>query len=971
MEYLLNPIHTRGTSDLTAGTLQSEQVDVQDTHSSAVVVHSPDEALKALTSKPDLPALEKTLRWLNSSALDRNGFNILRPGPKATQILFALVNEIVPDYWALLKEEAIPGARRIRKYLLQCLRSTGACGAIVSRLHFQISELKSQKGMKNVRRETKIQPAETLIEALEDMISPAVFLANLWKGVQRSALTLTGATLVWKEVISLFGSGKLLSLVGELGHILNEVRSDILASSWIGQGSQYATWLGVNLSQMIDDLKNWEEVSARKPISLMLGKALTMGYAVEVVEAAYSRLLCGEESVVQQCRAIMQDLHGHEQKTLLYSLIRALSNQQVDDKLKHLRGAAAVISALSADVPSLQSQLIQWLTGSSPEAVGHSHATRRTVVLSLAPSLNLIKDALWKALGLFSDKLFIKHAPILHQEVNTQILLMLAGHVSLRDSGSLFTVSKSAVYLNGISNHLAASSPRARFLGMVVGSAISGLLDEPDKQLNFKGEDSENADWGWYKNLINMDDETGFITDIRPAATAAKEVTKPNVTKQFMNAISNNTSQRRCATPKTNSRIVKIEELDESSESEGDDLLIYERPDFDPSDDDEDPTLVQRNKPTAPVYIRDLLSGLRDTENFDKHTLALRSATSLIRRKAAFGTEVTDHIEELGATIVTLKDRWELDDFTKIRLQTMQAVLVAEPLRMGQWFSKTFYNGDFSIGQRVSILTTLGLGAREIAGVGNDDADITGTAASINAFPSQRLPEKLHNQYFLEAAPMNSLSTRLERTMIQPLAAAAADKVTGPNALKVHTFSSRMEVEKKRQKPVSNALAKIVAEGFFFPLTGQWQVHTQAFGNNAPQTSPLLLSHLLKTLSLILHAAGPSALALPQLTTEFWSFLLNIRSSSNVTDPRVLEALLFSFLTLLDVNVESQRRLAEEHAKELLETQEWAGDVLGKLGGGDEEGERSRMLAAGVLVRCREVVEKYQRLLMGDLVNFV
>ena len=85
----------------------------------------------------------------------------------------------------------------------------------------------------------------------------------------------------------------------------------------------------------------------------------------------------------------------------------------------------------------------------------------------------------------------------------------------------------------------------------------------------------------------------------------------------------------------------------------------------------------------------------------------------------------------------------------------------------------------------------------------------------------------------------------------------------------------------------------------------------------------------------------------------------------------MLEALLFSFLTLLDVNVDSQRRLAEEHAKELLETQAWASSVLEKLGGGDEEGERCRMLAAGVLVRCREVVEKYQRLLMGDLVDFM
>lgn len=140
-------------------------------------------------------------------------------------------------------------------------------------------------------------------------------------------------------------------------------------------------------------------------------------------------------------------------------------------------------------------------------------------------------------------------------------------------------------------------------------------------------------------------------------------------------------------------------------------------------------------------------------------------------------------------------------------------------------------------------------------------------------------------------------------------------------------------------------------------------------GENSSHTSPFLLSHLLKTLSLILHASGTSPLSLPQMTSEFWDLLLSLRSRA--TDPSVLEALLFAFLTLLDINENDQRRLAEQHAKELLETQEWVSTVFEKVGGGSEEGERIRMLAAGVLVRCREVVEKYQRMLMGDLVDFM
>lgn len=209
--------------------------------------------------------------------------------------------------------------------------------------------------------------------------------------------------------------------------------------------------------------------------------------------------------------------------------------------------------------------------------------------------------------------------------------------------------------------------------------------------------------------------------------------------------------------------------------------------------------------------------------------MALSSASDLIRRKTAFGTEVSENIEELASILVGLGDKWEMETFQQMRLQGMIAVLIAEPLKMGQWFSRTFYSGDYSMGQRATVLTVLGLGARELAGLGKEDATLTGANATTeSSFPSKRLPDKLHKIYALEAAPMNALTSQLEKTMIQPMAAEAADKFSGPNALKVRTFSSRMAVEKKRQKPIPNALAKVVADGFFFPLTGRWRIHLQS-----------------------------------------------------------------------------------------------------------------------------------------------
>jgi len=205
---------------------------------------------------------------------------------------------------------------------------------------------------------------------------------------------------------------------------------------------------------------------------------------------------------------------------------------------------------------------------------------------------------------------------------------------------------------------------------------------------------------------------------------------------------------------------------------------------------------------TLNSYIRDLISGLQDTENYDRHYLALITAAPLIRRKADFGSEVKDRCEELGSIFVSLPDTFELDDFDELRLQAMIAILIAQPKQMGPWYAHTFFSGDYSISQRASVLTTLGLGARELAGFSNGDEEAE------KPFPTKTLPERLHKLYS-DSSPINAVANQLEQTMLRPAAAAATTK-------------------KKRTKIIRNDLARMVAESFFFPLTGRWQMHGQA-----------------------------------------------------------------------------------------------------------------------------------------------
>ena len=526
---------------------------------------------------------------------------------------------------------------------------------------------------------------------------------------------------------------------------------------------------------------------------------------------------------------------------------------------------------------------------------------------------------------------------------------------------------RSGAHLSAVSNRLAASSSRARFLGMVVGEALSSLVDKGEKKMDFKTEDMRTPEAKWYKSLVTVSDSIGPLDPLKAGAIVKAPRKKA--------APVNQPRAKPRVTAPSGSKIISIEEISDSEEEESDNdgLTPYAKPGSDQEDSDEDPTLITRNKPTAPVYIRDLITYLRDTETYDKQKLALQTAAPLIRRKATFGTEVSAHAEELASLLVGLQDKYEIDNFADMRLQGMIAILVAQPQKMGQWFSKTFFDGDYSLSQRASILTTLGLGARELGGFSNDNSTPTSSKSlPPTPFPSKSLPTALHKLYGPTDSAVDSLTTQLSNTMIAPMAASLADKLTGPAILKVRTFSSRMAVEAKRKKPIANALAKVVADGFFFPLTGRFFIHLRAYGSSSNRNivfQPHLLSLFVKTLALLLHASGPSTLSLPQMTSEFWDLLLSLRTQS-IGDVVVVESMCFAFLTLLEVS-EDKRNLVERHGRQMLETQEWVEGVFGKLGSsGSEEDERVRMLAAGCLVRIREVVEKYQALLMGDLVSF-
>jgi telomere length regulation protein len=404
-------------------------------------------------------------------------------------------------------------------------------------------------------------------------------------------------------------------------------------------------------------------------------------------------------------QSLLQNLQTHEQRQFLDQTFKVLSKQclsltsppDFDDALTEtpstIAATSAIIVDLTAESEAMRAHLETWLSDPTLNA-SESFSMRRAAVSAFTHAskgtANMledpVQDLMEKTMKRFGDNLFVKHSPILQQEACAQILLLLAGYAHRAQPMSLFIMARSSAHLSGMSNRLNSSSPRARFLGMVVGMAISDLVDQPGSKMNFDIDDLKTPEAKWYQRLVKVDDKVGRFKDIKEAFGVSEitevdsaATTKPRTTKK-------STQSKPQPRPiiqeePQGPRIMEI--LDDSEED--DDLVPYAKPDSDPEDEDEDPTMINRDKPKAPVYIRDLMAGLNDSENYDKHSLALKSAAALIRRKTSFGKEVSDHALELASILVGLGDTFDMEDFLELRLQALIAVLISSPAQMAPW----------------------------------------------------------------------------------------------------------------------------------------------------------------------------------------------------------------------------------------------------------------------------------------------
>ena len=506
---------------------------------------------------------------------------------------------------------------------------------------------------------------------------------------------------------------------------------------------------------------------------------------------------------------------------------------------------------------------------------------------------------------------------------------------------------------------------------MVLAVAVSRLVDHEGKVIDFASEEMQTEGVQRMLDLVQVNDKLGTIQDLEKTKKLEDIPVFEGLVEQAEQP--RKKGSKKPLSKSQTSKIISIEEV-EDEDGEDEDLIPYEKPDDDPSDSDEDPTLINRSKPSAPVYIIDLVKQLQTDDKPEIIELALRTAPDLIRRKANFGTELSDNVQVVASSLINLKDVMTDSSLQDLRLHSLIACLVCKPTIISPWLAFMYFEGDFSLAQRATILTTLGLGARELSG------HIDSNTPDPPSFPSKQLPPHLAAIY----APTNNVARQIEHSTLQPLALAAADKLSGPDVLKVRTFSSRLEVQRKteakqkqRSKRIPKDMHRLLADSSYLPLCCRMTLLLSS--NISIATSSIFEGNIirlfLQTLTIILHCLGPNAMQLESVTRETLSLLVALHNTPSLAlDAVVLPALLQLLLTTLDLNVEAGRtaeeRLVTDFGAMMAELTRWAGALAdGGVSVPVVEGEGMGMpwtvLVAGIQVRWHEVGRKFQGRMLG------
>lgn len=267
MDDFLTPVSTTKVKRSQNAKPFLQEIESSEDRKSSVTIESPGKALEVLKDQPDFESVKSVLSYLVAETERQDGFHLMLPDPVAANIVFQLVTTTLPDYWNILKEK-----KPQSHHLVRCLRNPCGIGNIITRLRPLVADCRQKKAVGETR--DSASHVVDLLDVLERLLHGEQCLTQVWTDVKTHGKNAAQKKMMWKEFVAQVVSGRIVSLVAEAEDVLKEKKAS-RTSSWLADGSGYATWLGRNVANL--STVGLDEESAPTVIEVY-NKALTLGY---------------------------------------------------------------------------------------------------------------------------------------------------------------------------------------------------------------------------------------------------------------------------------------------------------------------------------------------------------------------------------------------------------------------------------------------------------------------------------------------------------------------------------------------------------------------------------------------------------------------------------------------------------------------------------------------------------------------
>lgn len=238
------------------------------------------------------------------------------------------------------------------------------------------------------------------------------------------------------------------------------------------------------------------------------------------------------------------------------------------------------------------------------------------------------------------------------------------------------------------------------------------------------------------------------------------------------------------------------------------------------SDDESDDESIPRL-----LYIKDLVAEYEKQRTGNQIAL-LKATVKLVRQKSFYKAEVLYYSESLLLDVITLNNNMDQNDFEQWRVNATVSILVVVPEKIVHLY-QILLNSELSLQQRMSLLTAVGLAARELRGY-----DDTMILKPVYDFPSKRLPWDQSTLQQQNLKKPDHLQNDIMKT-------------------EMVTWQSR-KLLGKSSKPQKKNNFRQHAPSFFYPLA-----HTWLNGIEIGTFTKMFKKHFFVTLKIIFECAFP------------------------------------------------------------------------------------------------------------------